>query len=402
MHMRIGFDVNVLQVNETRGLVRYTVNLLRALADLADVELVLFARQPICPEHLVGVRARVVVFDALREAVWHDWALPWRLRRERIDVIHAPADRGLPVWSPCPRVVTVHDSYERSNWRALFPGRKRKAWYWKNELVNRWCADAVLTVSDTTRDALVGLGVAPEGRVRRVYLAPAEEFRAAPDPGDAQVRANHRVRAPYLLFVGGYDSRKNVAALVEAFAGAELPGHQLVVAGLHRYGYAELVHRWQNHACFSRLRLIEVRTEDLPALYRGAELFVNPSVWESFSFPLVEAMACGTPIVAARRTAIPEIAGDAAIYFDPDEPEAMARLLERAAADSDLREALRARGFARVQQFSWRRTAEETADVYRQVLACSRRLRRGRSGVTRFGAVPAASGKWPTPPANRS
>lgn len=400
--MRIGFDANVLQSNETRGLVRYTANLLRALSGLPDLDLVLFARKPVLPEHLAGVRARVVVFDASRELMWYDWALPRRLSRERIDVFHAPADRGLPVWSPCPLVVTVHDSYERTHWRTLFPGRKRVAWYWKNELINRWCADAVLTVSDTTRETLVRLGVAPARRVHRVHLAPSEEFSAEPAAGDVATRQRYEVNAPYLLFVGGYDPRKNVVGLIEAFSRAELPDRQLVVVGLHRYGYADLVRRWRDHPCFPKLRLIEAQTADLPALYRGAELFVNPSVWESFSLPLVEAMACGTPILAARRTAIPEIAGDAAMYFDPDDPVALARLMERAAADAGLRADLRSRGFARVRQFSWRRTAEETLQVYEQVLARSRRTWRARSAAARSAATTAAVRRCPTPPASRS
>jgi len=367
MTLRVGFNVRDLADPHLRGLTRYTVNLLRALSRQDGLELVLFSDQAPDASHLEGMRAEVVIVTAPRETLWEAWALPKALRRKRIDVFHAPADRGLPLLKPCPCVVTVHGSYERSHWRTLFPSLRKRYWYWKNEIANRMQADAVITVSETTRRELAALGVASERRLRRIYPAPAPEFSSKPDPTDAEVLLRHGISAPYLLYVGGYDEHKNVDVLVRAFDMARLPDHSLVIAARRQRGYDGLVAKWRSLQCFARLKLIEPQASEIPGLYRQAQFFVNPSRWESFSFQLVEAMACGTPLLASDRTAIPEIARGAAMYFDPTDTAGLALLIERLAGDSALRVELRGKGFARVRDFSWDRTAEETVQVYREV-----------------------------------
>jgi glycosyltransferase involved in cell wall biosynthesis len=367
--LRVGVDGRVLANPPMRGWTRYAGNLLRALAARDDVELVVFVREPPCPQHLAGVRGRVVRFDASREALWNDWHLPRQLRAARIDVFHALADRGLPLVKPCPLVVTLHNSYERAHWRALFPTVKRRLWYWKHELVNAHRADAVLTVSDTTRMELLQFGVCASEKLVRVHLAAAPEFRAEPRPDDASVLARHEVRVPFLLSVGGYDPHKNVDLLVRAFETSGLATHQLVVAAEQREATAALRASWARLGCANRLRLIEPLPEELPALYRGAQLLVQPSRWESFAFPLVEAMASGLPILASRCGAMPEVVDDAAVFFAADDVAEAAEQLRRVSADAALRATLRGRGLRRAAAFSWARTAEETVAVYRRVLA---------------------------------
>ena len=121
-------------------------------------------------------------------------------------------------------------------------------------------------------------------------------------------------------------------------------------------------------ALFSEDAVDSVLPEELPSLYRGADFFVNPSVWESFSFQVAESMASGTPLLCSNRAAMPEVAGDAAIFFDPDNREELVRLLQRFAVDVDLRNELRSRGLERVKAFSWRETAEQTVAIYRSLV----------------------------------
>jgi glycosyltransferase involved in cell wall biosynthesis len=116
------------------------------------------------------------------------------------------------------------------------------------------------------------------------------------------------------------------------------------------------------------MRLVDALPEELPSLYRRAEFFVNPSVWESFSFQVTEAMASGTPLLCSNRRAMPEIAGDAALFFDPYDRAELVRLLRRFAVDADLRNQLRSRGLERVKAFSWRGTAEQTVAIYRSLI----------------------------------
>jgi glycosyltransferase involved in cell wall biosynthesis len=365
--LRIGVNARCLEEPGTRGLSRYASCLLRALSDRPDIDLVLFAMAQPAPVHLHGIRAEVIVFGG-RDTTWQERALPARLRRERIDVFHAPADRGLPWRRACAQIVTVHDSYERAHWRELFGSWKQRAWYWKHELTNRLRADAILTVSDTTARDLVARGVAPAARLSRTYLAPAGEFRAEPLPGDVDIVSRHGVREPYLLYVGGYDTRKNVDTLVRAFD--RLDGeHQLVVVAQQRGAFDDLAASWRALRCHDRLRCLEVAAADLPAFYRRAQVFVNPSLWESFSFQTLEAMACGTPVIASNRTAIPEIAGDAALLVDAGNVAAVASAMATVAADAPLRAAMRERGLQRAAAFSWQATADQTVQVYRRIFA---------------------------------
>jgi glycosyltransferase involved in cell wall biosynthesis len=365
--LRVGVNARCLEESSTRGLSRYASCLLRALSARPDVDLVLFSMAPPAPVHLHGVRAESIVFGG-RETAWQERALPARLRREHIDIFHAPADRGLPWRRVCPQVVTVHDSYERAHWRELFATWKQRAWYWKNELTNRLRADAILTVSDTAARDLVARGVAPKARLTRTYLAPADEFGSEPMRGDADVVARHGVREPYLLYVGGYDARKNVDTLVRAFD--RLAGdHELVIIARQSGAFAEMAASWRALRGYERLRCLEVPDVDLPAFYRRAQLFVNPSLWESFSFQTLEAMACGTPVLASNRTAIPEIAGDAAMLVDATDVAALASAIAKLLADAPQRAALRERGLRRAGSFSWQATADQTVELYRRILS---------------------------------
>jgi glycosyltransferase involved in cell wall biosynthesis len=367
--LRVGFNAEILANPDVRGLVRYTRELLRALSRRDDVEIFLFSRQELNPKHLEGIHATSILFQSFRETIWVDFALPKKLRELNIDVFHAPAERGLPLLKPCPFVVTVHESYERSYWREVYPTLRSRLWYWKYEISNYCRADALITVSDTTRRKLIELNVTRERQCRRVYLAPAREFRAEPDANDSEILRKCGLSAPYILYVGGYDKRKNVNALVEAFDSANLPNHRLAIVARKEWDFPQLLERWKQLSCFSKLFLLELTPGEIPALYRNADFFVNPSSWESFSFQLTEAMACGLPLLCSNSTAIPEIARDAAQYFDPDNRDDLVSWLRRFASDTQLKTQLRQKGFERVKAFSWDATAEETVAIYRDVVS---------------------------------
>jgi glycosyltransferase involved in cell wall biosynthesis len=366
--IRVGFNAEILANPDVRGLVRYTTELLRALSRRNDVEIFLFSQSEPNPQHLKDIRATSVVFSAPRETLWVDVVLPRKLREWKIDVFHAPAERGIPLLKPCPFVVTVHESYERTYWRELYPTLKSRLWYWKYEFSNFARADVLITVSDTTRRKLIALNVTRERQCRRVYLAPAQDFRREPDPNDAAIMAKYGVCKPYLLYVGGYDKRKNVNALVQAFDAANLPHHRLVIAARKEWDYPVLLEQWKQLSCFPKLQLLELHPGEIPTLYRNADFFVNPSSWESFSFQLTEAMACGTPLLCSNSTAMPEIAQDAAQYFDPENQDELVSWLKRFATDNQLKSQLREKGFERVKAFSWDATAEQTVAIYRDLM----------------------------------
>jgi glycosyltransferase involved in cell wall biosynthesis len=363
--VKVGLEARTLEEPELRGLSRYTTNLVRGLLRRPDIELTLFSRQLPHSDHFDGAGAKIVCCDRGREWAWYDQWLAAEIRNRGIDVFHAPADRGLPIRRSCATVVTVHGSYERARWKLLFPGVKQKLWYWRHEFANVR-ADAIITVSHTTRSELIHFGY-PAHRTHAIYPAAASEFDATPDQSDNDVLMRHGVTQPYFLCVSGYNAHKNLDMLVRAFEMANVPDHDLVIVANHKSGFDAFKNRWESVPIFSRVRLVQVDQPELPALYRRAAVYVNPSKWESFGFQLVEAMACGTPILCSTAHALPEIAADAAEYFDPERPAELSALLKAISNDPARLEALRSAGAKRSRTFSWETTVRQTTEVYGRV-----------------------------------
>jgi glycosyltransferase involved in cell wall biosynthesis len=258
-------------------------------------------------------------------------------------------------------LVTVHDlSYVRVP--ECFPDVLKN---YLNRAVPRALRRADLVLADaasTERDLQDVYGLPPD-RIKVLYSGVDERFcEQVPEADRARVRQKYGLRDPYLLSVSTIQPRKNYVRLIEAFAqvvsnGANL---KLVISGGKGWMYDDV------YATVERLGLGErvvftgfTPDEDLPALYAMATLFVYPSLYEGFGLPVAEAMACGVPVVSSNASSLPEVAGDAALYFDPRDVDAMARSVRGALADESLRRDLRERGLQQVRQFSWERAAGE-------------------------------------------
>lgn len=294
-------------------------------------------------------------------------------RRHRLDIIHDPtgispfAYGGRGRWPR--RVVTIHDAIA-----FRFP----QGYPWLNNFLHRrWVprtlanVDAVMTVSHNAgQDLERYLHVDPS----RLHVVPAgvgDQFRRLPPDTALEVAARYGLRQPYVLHVGIPAPRKNVVRLVEAFAGLHerLPEYRLVLVGRSAKHMPEVAAAVDRLGLADSVSLIgHVRDDDLPAIYGAASLFVLPSLYEGFGLPLLEAMACGTPIACADATSLPEVAGDAAVLFDPLDVPAMTAAMARVLTEPQLAQTLSRRGLERVRDYSWERTAEKTIDVYRQVM----------------------------------
>lgn len=308
------------------------------------------------------------------ELAWEQLGLPRRAKLERADVVHAP-NCFLPLWRPCAGVVSVHDlafelyrgDFARKTglkYRVIAPRAARSA-------------QRVICVSRfTARDVIERYGV-DEARVRVIALAPAlasgvrgDDAGGAGDGGggdggDAGARGDAR---PYLLGVGDLRAKKDFLTLVRAWRQLRREGfeHRLVLAG----GDAGERQRLRAAAGEEPLELTGyVSDVRLDALMRGASALVHPSLYEGFGLVLLEAMARGTAVVAARATALPETGGDAALYFEPSDVDDLAARLRALLTDRSLQQDLVARGRVRAAEFSWERTARATADVYRELTA---------------------------------
>jgi len=307
----------------------------------------------------------------IRNVLWHQVALRGCCRRIGCDVLFLPAgNRRLPVSAPCPTVGTVHDfssihvpgKYDRA--RIFYITRVLPF------LIRR--LTHVLTISESSKRDIVEYAGVPKDRVTVTPLAadPTVYFPRDPCEAAEMLSRSHAIRPPFLLYTSRIEHPgKNHARLIRAFADLKrrhkIP-HQLVLAGTDRER-AEEVHRAATESGFEKDILFTgfVATGELPLLYQAADIFVFPSVYEGFGLPILEAMACGTPVACSNISSMPEVAGDAAVQFDPADEASIAAALWSIITGPDLHARLSACGRVRSAQFSWTKTAAQTLDAIR-------------------------------------
>jgi len=373
--MRVGYLTYGLD-RAPAGIGRYAVELLRGLAALPDApELILLTTEQKDRHGLWGDFERYALHGCrLLPGLMSlgNLALSIAAQRLKLDIIHDP--NGIaPFWGPCcgaRRVVSIHDAFayvcpeahnRLDNWRfrAFLPQMVRRA-------------DLTLTDSRNSASDLKRYLAVPETKLRTIPLGISEHFRPFPDSSARrEVLARYQVTSPYLLYVGGINARKNIGRVFEAYARIRerYPQLHLVIAGQRQWQTAEIDAAYrrlglERHVCFTGY----IDDADLPALYSAAEAFVFPSLHEGFGFPLLEAMACGVPVITSNVSSLPEVVGDAALTINPYDVASLTRAIERVLNDAVLWAELRRRGLERVQQFTWKRTAYQTLSAYMQVL----------------------------------
>ncbi len=296
---------------------------------------------------------------------------PRACRRWGADVAHVPY-WGPPLWPSVPTLVTVHDLIP-----LLLPayrGGLLVRLYTRLVSAAARRASLVLTDSLASKDDIERHLRVPAGRVRAIYLAVDERFTPEPDPQDAAVRRHYGLSDRYVLYMGPHDVRKNVAGLLEAFqivaqADADV---QLVVGG--RLPETSVPPLFDPRPLAHSLGLDDtvmftgwVAEEHKPALYRGAACAAFPSRYEGFGLPVLEALACGTPLVASDAASLPELLGDAGFALDPDDVQGMAGAMLACLVDDALAHELRQRGLRQAARFRWPETARQTLAAYREV-----------------------------------
>jgi glycosyltransferase involved in cell wall biosynthesis len=336
------------------GIGRYLIEVLRA-ASQSEVECIVYGdHKTRLPLTLPKVTLQTI--DSRWTQWWDQVSLPLQLARDRISVFLSPYYKG-PLFSPCPVVLSIHDlyfiRYPRRRWPAYGALTTRLARLYARR------AAAIITDSEySKRSILERLGVSP-GKVTVIPVALGPEFK--PEPLTEKVATQYGIVPPYILYVGNFRPHKNLPRLIRAYAcltKALQDTYQLVLAGgdrEHRQALEGLVQDLGviDHVLFAGL----IEDSHLPAIYSGCALFVLPSLEEGFGLPALEAMACGAPVVAGNRAAIPEVVHKAAILVDPENVPAMTEAMTQVLSVSHLRETLRQSGFARTLEFSSDRTS---------------------------------------------
>ncbi|MFH0805087.1 MAG: glycosyltransferase family 1 protein [Patescibacteria group bacterium] len=355
-----------------KGLGRYTQKLVEHLerVDHENDYLVLLRRENWLDYQPRNPRFTKVQADYQWYSLSEQILLPLLLRRLRVDLVHF-THFNVPLLCRSPFVVTIHDliltKYPTERATTLGPllyGIKHAAY---TVIIRRAVhrARRVIAVSNYTKQDIVNYFKVPPDHVVVTYEGVDPLGNGVGDPAAALTR--YGVREPYLLYVGNVYPHKNIEGLLKAFRQviqqrAEL---QLVLVGKDDYFFRRLRQQVVDRGLTGKVVFTGfVADADLPFLYRRATLYVFPSLCEGFGLPALEACSCGTPVAASNSSCLPEVLGDAAVYFDPEDPPAIATQITRVLEDSQLARSLVARGYDRVKRFSWDDMAQATRKLY--------------------------------------
>jgi glycosyltransferase involved in cell wall biosynthesis len=381
--LRIAIDARRLH-GRKRGVGQYVFQLAQNLPKLTEgVEYLLFVDRPLqinsiptgCREVVVGrpftTESQSVAgpWPKLYSLYWMNYLVPRALKREQADLFHA-TNFAVPSHAVCPCVVTVHDLIYARAPGALEPLYERYLKLTIPAAVRR--ARHIIADSAATKSDLLELIGADAGRVTVVHLGVSDEYRVCEDSDELRrVRQELTLPGRFVLHVGAIERRKKLETLLRAAAPLLTRGliDAVVLAGEEGIG-ADAVRRTAHELGIENqaLHLGYVPQDRLPVLYSLAQVLSLASVCEGFGMPVLEAMACGTPVVTSNVSSLPEVAGDAALMVTPGDVDGLRQALERLLTDSGLRSEMTRRGLARARSFSWEQTAAGHIAVYRQVL----------------------------------
>jgi glycosyltransferase involved in cell wall biosynthesis len=369
--MRIGIDTHFITSGRATGNRTYTAELVQALISIdKQNEYVLYAVQDHPYYDQFKNKSRVKIRYVLpsnglaRNFIW----LPWVITQDRLDVLHLQFI--FPWFIHIPTVLTVHDLFYLHTIHPSFYERvlgQLTVWSIKR-------ARHIITISEYSRQDIMSQCSVNDGHVTVTPLAVNPRFfPIKSDMAVSNIKELLGIQRDYILFVGRTeDPRKNVLTLVDAYAQLMSQGNitaQLVLAGRHGPETEKIRQRVRDLELENDVLLPGVvREDDLPGLLSGAKVFVYVSSFEGFGLPVLEAMACGTPVITSNVTSLPEVAGDAALMVKPGAVEELTQALNRVLNDPPFHRQMHERGLAQSQQFTWERTARATLVVYKNAM----------------------------------
>jgi glycosyltransferase involved in cell wall biosynthesis len=371
--MKICIDVSAA-VHRRAGLGRYAQELTRALVAQGEHEYTAFYHQrgqahlepPIDRMPQLGTRFSVKPWRLLT-MLTHFSGVPLMERKfRRFDLFHA-TEHLLPQLRNVRTVFTLHDLIFHFDPGSHLPLNRM----YLNLMMPRFLreASAIIAVSESTRRDAVSVYGVPADKIHVIAEGVDARFKPVTHPGRlAHVRNTYELPQQFVLFVGTIEPRKNLTILFEAIASRRergLPTWKLVIVGKPGWLYEPIYRRVAELGLQDSVHFAGyVGDHDLPALYSAATLVAMPSRYEGFGLPVLEAMACGTPVISSNTSSLPEVAGEAALLVPPDDTRAWDEALTRVMSDDALRVSLRERGLAHAARFTWEQAARQTADLY--------------------------------------
>jgi glycosyltransferase involved in cell wall biosynthesis len=372
----IGLNAHLLSLSQSyrsAGINWYIINLLKNLAQ---------ASPDFCYSAFLSDRGfrepslalRLSRWPTQRPAVrilWEQFIQPLALRRAGVDLLHALAFVA-PLAVPCPFVVTVYDLSFIRYPEAFRPFNR---WYLRQFTANSVKrARAVIAISESTRQDVINFLGAPPERVHTIYCGADAQFRPLSTTETVAFKTAQGLPDTFILFLGTLEPRKNIDGLIRAYARWrewEPQAPPLIIAGGKGWYYRHIFGLVEALNLTNVIRFTDyVPQSELPLWYNAASLFVYPSHFEGFGLPVLEAMACGTPVITSAVSSLPEVTGrnGAARLVDPTDSNALAATMRQVMADADLRAAMSQQGLAQAAGFRWDKTARETVEVYKRAI----------------------------------
>ncbi|MFD2933957.1 glycosyltransferase family 4 protein [Spirosoma flavum] len=380
--MRIGIEAQRLLRPHKHGMDIVALETIRALADYSEHEFVVFVKPDCDYDGLHNApNIQLVELPGGPYPVWEQYALPKAVKKYGIDLLHCTANTA-PLNCSVPLVLTLHDiiflenqPLLRGSWYQRFGNQYRR---WNVPQIVTKC-DRIVTVSDFERQRIIDHLKLDPDRVVTIWNAVNDQFRLINDATQiANVRLQYKLPEEFIFFLGNTDPKKNVRGVLKALLLLKQQGQltlPVVISNLSATSLHDTLTEIKGLALIDDIILCGyIPNYILPLVYNAATIFLCPSLRESFGLPILESMACGTPVITSTTSSMPEVAGNAALLVDPTSVEDMASQIDRLIQQPILRNNLRQKGLARAALFSWQATAAKLLDVYSESINAGKPL----------------------------
>lgn len=370
--MRIGIEAQRLLRPHKHGMDIVALETIRALANYDQHEFTVFVKPDSDRTGLPhSTNIQIVELDGGPYPVWEQYALPKAIKTYGIDILHCTANTA-PLRCSVPLVVTLHDiiflekqPLRSGSWYQRFGNQYRR---WNVPRMIKNC-ERIITVSDFERNRIIEhLGLDP-GQVVAIWNAVSSQFKPIDNTEQLTlVRQQYKLPESFIFFLGNTDPKKNVRGVLQSLLLLKQEGKltlPVVISNLPTVALDHMLTEIGGQCLADDLILCGyIPNHLLPLVYNAATIFLCPSLRESFGLPILEAMACGTPVLTSSTSSMPEVAGDAALLVDPTSARALAEGINQLLTQPALRDSLRQKGFERAALFSWQETARKLVDVY--------------------------------------
>ena len=369
---KIGIDARMYGKGQS-GLGTYIKNICDHVLKLDNKnEYSLFLRESEFSQYKAANNIRKIKVTAKWYSYPEQTTFLFELNKYKLDLMHFPHFNA-PILYNRPRIHTIHDITPK-----FFPGHKlksswRKKGYQLTINTSLKKSEKIITISNNTKNDLIKHFQVPADKIEVIYLGIEAQFKVIENYAKIkELKAKYGITKPYIFFISAWRNHKNFQGLIKAFAVLKEKyklDYQLVLGGQEDPNYPDIKKEIDN--CPVKQDIIIpgfISNQELPLFYNAAELYVIPSLYEGFGITGLEAMSCGTPVVSSNKTSLPEIMGQAAEYFDPNDTQEIASNINQVLINQALKQQLITKGFEQIKKYSWTKCAQKTLDIYNKIL----------------------------------